>query len=141
MAVMTKPPRRSRKKPTEIDPGKFAKLVRMLASDKNGEVLANAGALRRALTANKMDMHDLAAAIEVGLRPTQQRPAWGPPSQFAADDWQSMCWFCHHDRHRLRPSQREFVEDLLLGRGLDDGHVLESHLQRLRAIVASLRAR
>jgi len=134
---MTKLPRRSRKKSTEIDPTKIGKLLRLLASDKGGEVVAAAAALKRTLEASGLDLHDLAAAVEAGLRPQQQRQVWGPPSP-NVDDWQSMCWYLYHHRFRLRPCDREYVEDCLLGR-FNEGRVTAWHLQRLQEIVSSLR--
>ncbi len=138
---MTKLPRRSRKKSTEIDPSKIGKLIRLLSSDKPGEVAAAAAALTRLLQAGGRDWHDVADLVEAGLRPEQPRNlperTWGPPSP-RADDWQSMCWFAFHHRFDLRPCDREFIEDCLLGR-FDDGVVTEWHLQELRRIVAGIK--
>lgn len=46
-----------------------------------------------------------------------------------------MCWFLHHHRYELRPDDRAFVEDCLLGR-FEDGIVTTWHLQELRRLVA-----
>jgi hypothetical protein len=133
-------PRRSRARMTEVDPNRIGKLVRMLASDRPGEVVAAAAALKRTLAASGRDLHDLAATVESGLRQEPPTPrAWGPPRP-SGDDWQSMCWYAHHHRHRLPAHHRELIEDLLLGRGFHDGRVTQWHRQQLRAIVASLAA-
>jgi hypothetical protein len=122
---------------TEVDSTKVGKLLRLLGSDKPGEVLAAVTALKRTLESASLDVHDLAAIVEAGLRPAQQRPSWGPPEP-AADNWQSMAWFCRHHRHHLPEHHREFIEDLLLGRAQHQGRVTQWHLQELQRIVASL---
>src|SRR6266853_5809801 len=49
---------------------KLKKLIPMLASDKDGEVIAAVGAIRRTLQSNESDFHDLAAKLS-----KQQRQA------------------------------------------------------------------
>jgi hypothetical protein len=135
-------PRRSRKKSAQIDSTKIGKLVRLLGSDRPGEVVAAAAALKRALAASGRDLHDLAATVESGLRQEPPTPrAWGPAAP-AADNWQSMAWFCHHHRHRLPEHHRQFVEDLLLGQGdaFDCGQVCIWAITELRSLVAIVQA-
>jgi hypothetical protein len=146
---MTKLPRRtSAKRALKIDPTKLGKLLRLLASDKDGEVIAAASALKRTLGAAGLDLHDLAAAAERGLRPQQQQPlqqlqrqSWDPPLP-APDDWQAMAWYCHFHRHQLRNDQRERVADYLLGTAFSetDDRCMPWHLDELRALVARVRA-
>src|SRR6185437_13311117 len=88
----------TRKKP-EIDVSKITKLIRLLASDKPGELIASVSALRRTLVAAGRDFHDLAEAIEQGLRPApktkpqrQRAASWAPPAP-PLDDWQAMSWY------------------------------------------------
>ena len=133
---MSKLPRRTGAK-SKIDTGKIAKLIRLLGSDKPGEVIAAAAALKRMLAASGKDLHDLAAAAVAGLRPAppqRQVQVWGPPAP-RPGDWQSMCWYLHHHRLDLRPDDRAFVEDCLLGR-FEGGVVRDWHLTRLRGLVA-----
>jgi hypothetical protein len=52
---------------TDIAPT-IAKLLRLLASDKPGEVAASAQALRRVLGSAKLDLHDLANVVEFSAR-------------------------------------------------------------------------
>lgn len=143
MMTTQKLPRRSRvkKSAAEVDVGKVGKLIRLLASDKPGEVVAAASALQRTLQASGRDLHDIADIVEAGLRPAQPRQLSGPPAP-NLDDWGSMAWWCHHHRHRLPVHQRELVEDLLLGRGdgFDDGQICSWAVQELRALVARVRA-
>ena len=51
----------------------FGKLLRLLASDKDGEVIAAVAAIKRTLASRSLDFHDLADAIDVGLQ--KQPPA------------------------------------------------------------------
>jgi hypothetical protein len=147
---MSRLPRRVRTtkaKHAEVDTGKLGKLIRLLGSDKPGEVTAAVGALRRALASSNLDMHDLAAAAERGLQPPtkpSQQPSravgWGPPLP-SPNDWQAMCWWLHYHRLRLRKDEAERVADLLLGVGFeDDGRIREWQIEELRAMVARVRA-
>jgi hypothetical protein len=140
--MTAKLPRRSRKKSTAIDPTRIGKFLRLLASDKPGEVVAAAAALKRTLEAGGLDIHDLASAIESGLKPAPppQRRSLGPPSP-NLNDWQSICWWLHFHRGRLRGDQRERVADYLLGQAFydSDGRCLEWHMEELRGIVAQIR--
>jgi hypothetical protein len=140
---VSKLPRRSRKRSAEIDTDKVGKLVRlMLSTDRDGEALAAVGALKRALDVAGLDCHAVADAIEAGLRPMPQRPAstWGPPEPDLTN-WQSMCWFLHFHRDRLRGDQRERVADYLLGTAFDEyeGVCTAEHLRELRQLVAIIR--
>jgi hypothetical protein len=141
----------SRKK--QIDT-KIGKLIRLLGSDKDGEVLAAVGALRRALRADGRDLHDLADAVALGLKPSttpassptparrpQSRPAWAPPDP-DLDNWESMAWYAHFHRWRLRTEQRERVADYLLGVafGDNDGRCAEWHMRELQSMVAAVRS-
>lgn len=137
---MSKLPRRTRtKKQPDVDLSKIGKLLRLLGSDRPGEVVATAAALQRTLAAAGLDLHALADAVEAGLKPAPRRASWGPPVPDLGN-WSSMAWYAHFHRHRLQRHSREFVEDTLLGRGFCDGQVTREQLARLRAVVASLRA-
>ena len=58
-----------------------AKLVRLLGSDRDGEVIASVRALRRVLAGAGLTLHDLAGAIELPARHQQDN---------AADHWRVM---------------------------------------------------
>jgi hypothetical protein len=45
---------------------KLGKLLRLLSSDKPGEIIAAAFAINRTLQAEKLDIHDLAKVVETG---------------------------------------------------------------------------
>ncbi len=140
-----KKPRRSPAKRVEIDASKVGKLLRLLGSDKPGEVAAAAAALSRTLQAAGLDLHDLAVVAERGLQPEQQplqqrqRGSCGPP--LPPDDWSAMAWWLHFHKIHLRKDQAEFVAGLLLGVGFeDDGRIREWQLQDLRTMIGLVRA-
>ena len=137
---MSKLPCRSRakKKQIDVDVDRIAKLVRLLGSDKAGEVVAAVGALKRTLAAGGLDLHDLADAVEVGLRPAPKERVLGPPDP-ALDDWAGMCWFLHFHRNQLQKHQRERVADMLLGTGFPEGRCTPAHLIELRRLVSGIR--
>ena len=135
------------KRAPKIDHTKIGKLLRLLASDRPGEVVAAAGALKRTLEAGGLDLHDLAAAAERGLcqppveRQQRHLTSWAPPLP-SSDDWQGMCWYLHFNRDQLRKEQREFVADMLLGQGdaFDCGRVCIWAITELRSLVAIVQA-
>ena len=136
--------RRVDAKSHQIDTVKVAKLVRLLASDKDGEVLAAVAALKRTLASGDADLNDLADSILAGAprKPRAPRaPAkWAPPTP-DLHNWESMAHFCRfHGRH-LRDDDREFVADVLAGdTGFDLGRATPELMRRLRRIVAEIEA-
>jgi hypothetical protein len=87
------PHRIGTKRAPKVDHLKVGKLLRLLASDKAGEVIAAASALQRTLAAAGLDWHDLAGAAERGLQPAappKRIACWGPPLP-SPDDWQGLC--------------------------------------------------
>jgi hypothetical protein len=138
---MTRRMIRAKQRPPKIDHTKIAKLLRLLGSDKPGEVVAAAAALKRTLQAGGQDLHDLAYLVETGLRPAQQpQLSWGPPAP-STEDWQAMAWFCHFHRRSLRKDDAEYVADCLLGTAFRDDYDVctDWHMERLRRIVAHVR--
>lgn len=125
----------------KVHTDKVAKLVRMLASDRDGEVLAAVAALKRTLGAGGADINDMADALVAGLKP--RKPAvtsWSPPEPDQLN-WQSMAWHCHFHSHRLRDDDRDYLVDVLLGRtGFDLGRATPELMRRLRSIVAKVKA-
>lgn len=117
----------------------------MLGSDKSGEVIAAAGALKRTLAAGGKDVHDLAAAVVTGFHPSAP-PA--PAASMGSADAESERlagygrWL-HWPRNELRGQQRERVSDFLLGTAFrDTGDVcIDGHLRELRSLIAMIQAR
>jgi hypothetical protein len=139
---MSRLPRRTdAKSQKKVDTDKVGKLVRMLASDREGEQLAAVAALRRVLGVAGMDLNDFASAIVVGLKPrTPERTNWEPPPPDLYN-WESMAWFCRYWSRHLRDSDREFVVDALLGNaGFDLGRATPELMCRLRGIVDRVKA-
>jgi hypothetical protein len=114
--------------------GKLGSLLRMLTSDKDGEVLGHARALVRVLATNGADMHDLAAHVEGGngkltdaemkklydagyrdgTRAAEDRH-YGAGNFRNADgtpEWHEMASWCQRRGDRLRDKEREFVDDM-----------------------------
>jgi hypothetical protein len=107
-------------KKTALDVRKLGKLIRLLASDSDGEVAGAVAAIGRTLLAADMSFADLAAAVETGLEKPkkQQQPArWSPPTPDLGWDasWEALAWFSHYHRHHLSDPDRNYVYDVLMG--------------------------
>jgi hypothetical protein len=110
-------------------------LIRLLASPQDGEALAAARAIVRTLKSTGADIHALAervenvnggklseaemrklydAGYEAGMRAVENKQhgsgdfhnVGGTPS------WHEIARFCQQNRERLRPNEREFVDDV-----------------------------
>jgi hypothetical protein len=140
--AMSKPLRRSAAKTAKpIDIDKVGKLMRMLNSDKEGEVLASVGALRRVLRAVHLDLHDLAEAAVAGFKPRNPAASSGSPATPDLHNWESMGWWRHNHIGYLSDDDREYVADALLGRvGFELGRATPELMRRLRGIVARVEA-
>jgi hypothetical protein len=96
-------------------------LVRMLGSDKDGEALDAARALKRVLKAHGADFHTLAALIEA--------PSPSPSSSFRDGsfrdsddeeddlDWEVMVDICVAHLDRFREKEQQFLESMQRWRG------------------------
>jgi hypothetical protein len=131
----------SRNKNQRLDTDKVAKLVRLLGSDKDGEILAAVAALKRTLGAGGADLNDLAAGLVAGLKkPKRQQPTrWTPPAPDTSF-WESMAWWAHYHRSRLSTSDSDYVHEVLMGYHFDCGRADASMMSRLRNIVAKVKA-
>src|ERR1700733_12667144 len=124
----------------KLDTDKFAKLVRLLGSHKDGEILAAVAALKRALGVAEMDLHDLANVVTAGFRKPENKRAvakWAPPAP-DTEYWSSMAWYAHYHGHRLPTTDRDYVHDVLLGRHFDCGRADAHMMRRLRGIVSRI---
>jgi hypothetical protein len=138
---------RTIQKPTRaVDTDKVAKLVRMLASNHDGEVIASVVALRRTLGAAGLDLHDLADAAVAGLQPRStakqhsHRTSWEPPPP-DCDNWESMSWWLRYNSRYLHDDDRDYVIRALLGRtGFDLGRATPELMRRLRNLIAKVEA-
>jgi hypothetical protein len=143
----------SRNKIRRIDTDKIAKLVRLLGSDKDGEILAAVAALQRTLDIADLDLHDLADVIAVGLQP--RKPPKKPSKQAKTSkptkpkrephepdllNWESMAQYCRFYK-RLNDLDQDYIDRVLLGQtGFDLGRATQELMRRLRGIVASVDA-
>jgi len=97
---------------------KLQKLVPLLASNHDGEVVATARAIGRTLQGAGLDWHHLAQALTMPL--PQPKPAGA--ARWSADDakpdhdpadWHGMAkWARDHDDGRLSDRERRFITDM-----------------------------
>jgi hypothetical protein len=87
----------------------LAKLIRLLSSDRDGEVVASVHAMCRLLASIGLSLHDLADAIEL--------PAQTSQHDDDADDWRVMAKACAQCRHLLSDRERSFVATMVRWRG------------------------
>jgi hypothetical protein len=95
------------------DAKRLTKLLLMLSSDRDGEVVAAAKAIGRALQATGKDWHDLARRLSVPVKARISEQA--PPRH--DKNWRAMHEHCIQHDDRLRPREREFIDSLGSWRG------------------------
>jgi hypothetical protein len=113
-----------------MNPDKIKKMVRLLSSDRDAEVVAAARAILRTLEADGSDIHELAEAIGSGKLSEQdmqqiydaaysdgKRAAENNrPAEFhsVSPPWHDMAVDCRdNDNGRLSEREREFVTDMV----------------------------
>jgi hypothetical protein len=104
---------------------RLGKIIPLLGSDRDGEVIGAARAIDRLLKSVGRDWHDVAALLRL---PAQCR-------QIAADDWQSVAQFCVQNSARLSERELDFLATLASWRG----RPTEKQFAWLRKIAARLR--
>lgn len=99
--------------PAAIRP-KLAKLIAVLSSDRDGEVVATVRAIGRTLKGAGADFHDLAKAATA--EPAAARRASPPPPEDEAEPmtWADCAYWCKVRAHRLSPKEAEFVRDMAI---------------------------
>jgi hypothetical protein len=115
-----------------IDPGteqKLEKLLKLLTSDKDGEVVAAARAIKRTLNSAGTDIHELAERVkgggglskaemqkiyDAGVRDGKDAAAAdGKFADVEGPSYLEMAEFCvEHDNGRLTAKERDFVDDM-----------------------------
>ena len=98
---------------TDIAPT-IAKLLRLLASDKPGEVAASAQALRRVLGSANLDLHDLANVVEFAARREAPQVASATADD---DDAREMIRCCRECSELLSAKELAFVRSMAKWRG------------------------
>ncbi len=94
---------------------KLGKLLPVLASNHDGEVVAAARAIGRTLQAAGLDFHALAGAVTspAAAPSPQPQPADDYWDGTDPDDWRTMARWCRDfDAGRLTPREHGFVWDL-----------------------------
>jgi hypothetical protein len=108
---------------------KVGKLLRLLSSPNDGEVLGAARALLRTLTSNGLDVHTLAERVErngFNKNDAQQLYQAGFQDGLAQGEsraatfsnidgtltWHEMAVWCAQQADRLRDQERKFVDDM-----------------------------
>jgi hypothetical protein len=113
---------------------KLATFIRLLSSDKDGEVVAAARAMQRTLKAAGADIHALADRVEKsndklsdadmkvlyetgfadGRRATEnaQQRSGDFYNVDSTPPWHEMATWCQQQKDRLRDKEREFIDDM-----------------------------
>ena len=138
--------------------GKLGKLVRLLGSDRPGEVIAAVAAIKRTLESASLDIHALADGIEEsngkkfteadaieiyqrgvedGHRAAEQNGALSF-STVGEPSWNEIARECAAHAARLQPREREFVEDMVRWT-VHGGEPTEKQAKWLRSIWARVR--
>ena len=76
---------------------KLGKLIRLLSSDRDGEVVSAARAISRTLDSEKLDIHALANVVEGAEAPTS----------LAEPSWHEIARECAAHRDQLRDYERD----------------------------------
>ena len=92
----------------------IAKLLRLLASDKPGEVAASAQALRRVLGSANLELHDLANVVEFAARREAPQVASATADD---DDAREMIRCCRECSELLSAKELAFVRSMAKWRG------------------------
>jgi hypothetical protein len=118
-----------------IDSGaeeRLEKLIKMLSSDKDGEVVAAARAINRTLNGAGTDIHELAARVKGGgkLSDVEMQKIFDAGVEAGKNDaavdkgfdsvdgtksWHEMALYCaeHINSSRLYPNEPKFIEDMV----------------------------
>ena len=116
---------------------KLADVIRRLASDQDGEVIASVGALKRMLASRNADLNDLASSVErlatggleeaemnrlfdagyeKGLADSRRKQAevltvYGQRLD-GSWDWEAMALYCQREKARIDAKHRQFIDDM-----------------------------
>src|SRR6516225_11323879 len=116
------------KTPTTLEQ-RIAMTIRLLASDRDGEIIAAVHALKRVLESAGTDLNGLAHGIEnlsknTGISNEERKKIWDTAVQHTenrlhgADEfidssgkptWQAVALYCQRNIHRLAPKHHDFI--------------------------------
>jgi hypothetical protein len=118
---------------TPATASKLAAIVRMMSSDKDGDVLNAGRALDRTLKSVGADIHDLAeiiehpnggnlneaemrklydAGYEAGVNAVESKQTGDFHNVDGTPHWHEIARFCQQNDKRLRDGERQFVSDM-----------------------------
>jgi hypothetical protein len=83
----------------------LSKLLLLLSSDRDREVVSAARAIGRVLRSNRLDWHDLVKAMHV------------PASAHACSDWHDDLAYCAEHMHLVDDRERDFLRAMAHWRG------------------------
>jgi hypothetical protein len=98
---------------TPLAQDRLGKLLRMLSSDKPGEVVAAASAIMRTLAAEGTDIHNLADAVCRPAVPRAEAKAQRASASADSTDWRDVARKCEACSAALNERERKFVNDMV----------------------------
>jgi hypothetical protein len=117
---------------------KLSKLIPMLATDHDGEVIATVRAISRTLKGAGMDFHNLVEALCVPKLSYVYAPPPAPEKEKAPETWGEIAIWCrNHDGGDLTYKERKFVLDMIR-RTATGYEPTEKQAKWLRSIYAKL---
>jgi hypothetical protein len=119
---------------------RLGKFVRLLSSDKDGEVVAAARAIMRTLAGEGLDIHALADSLALAQEAAAEHylrglPAGRREARNAEPTWHEIATECAEHLDRLREHEQKFVRDMVR-RTVRGGAPTEKQANWLRAIYA-----
>lgn len=94
---------------------RLAKLIPMLGTDRDGELVGTVHAIRRTLKSAGCDLHDLAEVVERAALPVvveQPRQEGSPAPELKP--WQVLAMHCiRAGAGRLKPVEADFLRDMI----------------------------
>ena len=92
---------------------KLSKLIPLLSSDQDGEVIATVRAIGRTLNNAGLDLHDLAKAVATSKAIAVYASGSGPAPDPAAKTLRDIAvWLRAHVNHRMNCKERKFVAEM-----------------------------
>jgi hypothetical protein len=89
----------------------LSKLLLLLGSNHDGEVVAAAHAIEKVLRSAGCDWHDLAKGLRLSATPSDARSDWRTQLNKHHDERSTISW-CYHRRHVLFARDRRFIENV-----------------------------
>jgi predicted P-loop ATPase len=124
---------------TPATANKLAAIIRVMSSDKDGDVLNAGRAINRTLKSVGCDIHDLAevvehmnggklseaemkklydAGYEAAMRAVENRSTGDFHNVDGTPNWHEIALFCQQNNNRLRENERQFINDMAFANGL-----------------------